>query len=243
MASIIALVPIYQDQLKEIENRSLEEFNLKIKQIPKAFIAPKNLDTTWYKVEYPDIPVFVFEQWDKGSLEDYNDLMLTEEFYQRFSEYEFIFLFQTDARFLGTEEQLIEFAGTEYDYYGAPWGDEGMRFVKRVIPGAGHFRILRVLEQEVIAKVGNGGVSLRRVSAMIQFLKKHKKKIAKWEKAEDLFIGYYGAKYPKTIQLPDINTAYRFAMEMNMKEKILAGQKPMAVHKWEKFFPELDEYM
>ena len=240
---ILTLIPIYMEELSGNEKRSLDEVCEKLKNVPLEFMAPGNLNCEWYRNTYPNIPIKSFDCWDKQSLQDYNDLLMTPEFYRTFEEYEYIFIFQTDARFLGTENQLIAFADKGFDYIGAPWGQNGMRFLKRVIPGAGHSKLLRKLEGEVIARVGNGGVSLRRVSAMIRFLESHKKELSEWEKAEDLFIGYYGAKHPKSIALADVETAYSFAMEMDMEEYIKAGRIPMAVHKWEKFFPTLNQYL
>ena len=236
-------MPIYQEKLKGNDEASLNELIGKIHDTQIVFIAPSNLETEWYEKRYPKTEIRSYLNWDKQSLQDYNDLLMTSKFYQAFEEYEYIFIFQTDARFLGTEEQLIGFTNKEFDYIGAPWGQDGMRFIKRVIPGAGHSKLLRKLEGEVIARVGNGGVSLRRVSAMIRFFESHKKELSEWEKAEDLFIGYYGAKHPNSIVLADVETASSFAMEMDMEEQIKSGRIPMAVHKWEKFFPELDKYI
>lgn len=243
MNNLICLVPIYQNELKGNEKKSFDELNAKLTETTISFISPADLDTTWYEQEYPECDIVRFQKWHKNSLQDYNDLMLATNFYERFREWSFLFIFQTDARFLGTEEQLISFTKLPYDYWGAPWGREGMRFIDRVIPGAGHSRLLRRLEGEVIARVGNGGVSLRRTSAISFFLAKHRKQMKKWEKAEDLFIGYYGAKHPKTLRLPDVDLAYQFAAEMDMEQQIKAGQIPMAVHKWENFFPDLDNYI
>ncbi len=240
---IVTLIPIYMEELSGNDRSSLEEVCEKLQDIQIEFIAPANLDCKWYRETYPSVQVKSFEYWNKQSLQDYNDLLMTPEFYREFEEYEYIFIFQTDARFLGTEKQLISFVNKGFDYIGAPWGRDGMRFIKRVIPGAGHSKLLRKLEGEVIARVGNGGVSLRRVSAMIRFLENHKKELSEWSKAEDLFIGYYGAKHPKSISLADVETAYSFAMEIDMEESIKAGKVPMAVHKWEKFFPELNQYI
>lgn len=243
MSSVICLVPIYQNELAGNEKKSFEEFTSKVNTIPIHFIAPSDLDTTWYRRIYPEVLIDTFEEWSKQSIDDYNALLLNSEFYRFFGSSDYIFIFQTDAKFLGTKEQLLKFVDMNYDYFGAPWGRDGMRFINRVIPGAGHSRLLRILEGEVIARVGNGGVSLRKTSAMVSFLDIHKKQIAKWEKAEDLFIGYYGAKHPKTLHLPDVDTAYQFAAEMDMEQRIKVGQIPMAVHKWEKFFPNIEDYL
>lgn len=36
-----------------------------------------------------------------------------------------------------------------------------------------------------------------------------------------------------------METAKEFSLETDMKEEILEGNLPMAVHKWERYFPEL----
>ncbi len=235
----IVVIPIYKSELNGIERKSLERCREELCGYPFTFIAPGDIKEQFYLENYPEIPIRKYENWQHDRLDDYNALMLNPEFYQGFSLYEFMFLFQTDGWFLGSKEQFQTFLQMDVDYIGAPWGDEGFRFCKRIIPGAGKIKLLYLLEQSVTCYVGNGGVSLRRISQMIALLQEKRKALLTWEKAEDLFISYHAQKSKCHFRVASKEVAEGFALEMNMREKISTGKIPMAVHKWETFYPEL----
>ncbi len=241
MQPCIVLIPIYQKQLPDLEKQALDCCLEKLPNIPKMFIAPYDIEETYYGINYPELQIRKYTQWHHDRIDDYNQLMLNDEFYAGFTDYEFVFIFQTDGWFLGREEDLNHFCQLSIDYIGAPWGDNGFRFCKRIIPGAGKCKLLYLLEQSVTCYVGNGGVSLRRNSQMINLLREKKKELAKNEKAEDLFISYYAQKSKCNFRVASKELAETFALEMNMKEKIRAGMIPMAIHKWKKYYPEFRE--
>jgi hypothetical protein len=84
---------------------------------------------------------------DNLTVDDYNQLLLSENFYQSIPT-EIILIFQTDTMICPSQKQkLNDFL--EYDYVGAPWIDSN--------------RIKNV--------GGNGGLSLRRKSKMIKKLR------------------------------------------------------------------------
>jgi hypothetical protein len=79
----------------------------------------------------------------------YNRLMLSREFYARFAAYEYVLIHQLDAIVFGSVEPFL---GMGVDYLGAPW-------IEHDANGAPY-----------LTRVGNGGLSLRRVSAFRQLL-------------------------------------------------------------------------
>jgi len=82
------------------------------------------------------------------SIPQYNILMTRPSFYQEFAEYDYMLVFQTDSLLMCYSPYSIEdFLG--YDYVGAPW--------KHFPENCG----------------GNGGLSLRRIKAMITVLRNH----------------------------------------------------------------------
>lgn len=89
----------------------------------------------------------VDNQWLK-TYEAYNKMCVTKEFYELFSDYEYTLTYETDAWVY--EDRLDEFIDMGYDYYGAPWPQYGY-------------------------KVGNGGLSLRKTSKMIEIIEKYGK--------------------------------------------------------------------
>lgn len=81
------------------------------------------------------------------SVDTYNHLMLQSEFYRRFTEYDYILLYQLDAWVF--KDDLDNWCTRGYSYVGAPFfNDRG----------------------EMFPFVGNGGFSLRRVASFIALL-------------------------------------------------------------------------
>jgi hypothetical protein len=80
----------------------------------------------------------------------YNRLLLTEEFYRAFAEYEYILIYQLDC--LVFASNLEEWCRRGWDYVGAPW------LTDTDDPAKG------------FSTVGNGGLSLRRVQRAIEVL-------------------------------------------------------------------------
>jgi hypothetical protein len=85
-----------------------------------------------------------------GSARAHGALLLSPQFYRAFQAYEFVLVHHLDA--LVFADRLAEWCGAGYDYIGAPW---------LVSPDTPH-----ITEQ----KVGNGGLSLRRVGSFLRVL-------------------------------------------------------------------------
>lgn len=84
------------------------------------------------------------------SIRTYNLLLLSRKFYTCFHKYDWLLLFQLDSYIFGTE--IDEFYQSKFAYFGAPW-----------------------LENEMNLKglyVGNGGLSLRKISVFNSILKR-----------------------------------------------------------------------
>lgn len=95
-----------------------------------------------------------------GSIEKYNDMALSPEFYQLFKEYKYILICHLDAWVF--RDELQKWIAKGYDYIGAPW------FLSReenYVP----------LEKLMCPQGGNGGFSLRKVDKMIELLSKQRR--------------------------------------------------------------------
>jgi hypothetical protein len=78
----------------------------------------------------------------------YSRLLLSADFYRRFSDYDYILIYQLDC--LVFSENLNRWCDMGFDYIGAPWvglGPDGSAYVSRV---------------------GNGGLSLRKVRSFLR---------------------------------------------------------------------------
>jgi hypothetical protein len=128
---------------------------------------------------------------DNLSIKEYNNLLLSESLYEKIPT-EIFLIFQTDSIICESNKDDIN-NFLEYDYVGAPW----------------------IGNQEV----GNGGLSLRRKSKMIEKIKKCKYS----GNAEDLFFSDNNC-YP--LNKPSIDEAKNFSIETIYNDKSFGVHKP-----------------
>lgn len=114
-------------------------------------VCPESLNVTFYK-KLSDLHGVVlnmarFPDYHFKNIDSYNFLMLSQNFYQRFIEYEYILIYQLDAWVFRDELEL--WCSRNYNYIGAPWfSDDG----------------------ELLSYAGNGGFSLRKTNAFLKLL-------------------------------------------------------------------------
>lgn len=135
---------------------------------------------------------------DNLTTSEYNDLLKSETFYEYIHTETFL-IFQTDTLIIEKNKELInEFL--EYDYVGAPWGET-------YLPEFG------IHEYNA---VGNGGLSLRKKSKMLEILEKNKETELFKKMNEDICFALQ-----KNVQMkkPDFEKAKRFSIETIFSEK------------------------
>lgn len=146
---VAIVIPVYNDCLTINENISLDRALELFHSHTIVFLAPAPLDITVYSrianEKHNEYRVQFFPQNFFKSIEGYNSLMLNHDFYSQFIEFEFILIYQLDA-FVFSDE-LTFWCARGYDYIGAPW----------IIKENDRFKIEKF--------AGNGGFSLRKVSA------------------------------------------------------------------------------
>ena len=135
-------------------------------------IHPERLDLTEDLQSWQSVVVKALRnEWFDG-VKGYNSMLLSTEFYDLFSVYDYILIYQLDAYVFRNE--LDEWVAKGYDYIGAPW------IIKRGLSyylfggwmQALHRKLHPIGEGENMVhahlafSVGNGGLSLRRVSKM-----------------------------------------------------------------------------
>ena len=92
---------------------------------------------------------------------NYSRLLLTDEFYATFAQYEYMLVIQDDVYVL--RDDLAYWQARRFDYIGAPW-PMGLEHVLSMSHKPG------IHGHTVTAYVGNGGFSLRRIAACRQLL-------------------------------------------------------------------------
>lgn len=152
MKKVIVVIPVY----KPVEN--LEHFEkISIKNTIDKFhnfysIALLNSDKI-LKKSYVDYFKFNFLslEFHFSTWAEYNSLLKKSDLYDKIGEYEFMLIIQTDAYVFSNDLNKY----FQYDYVGAPWQRDPLRFTK--------------------GSVGNGGFSLRSINPIRNILISNKR--------------------------------------------------------------------
>ena len=232
MDNAIVLVPIYRPELWPLERYTLDHYLAALAGRTIKFIGPHTLDRSFYSEHYQSVPFLAFDDAFFASVEGYNRLLLSPWFYEQFAAYEFVLVLQTDAVVL--RDELDFWCAQPYDYIGAPWPDGYKLFVN-----AGKFAGDN--GKYVVAYVGNGGLSLRRVSKCILLLEEFGDIVGMFDhsgSSEDLFFSVMGM-LSEDFRLPDEATASLFALELKPSHyrAVNGGRLPMGGHAWWSYEP------
>lgn len=140
------------------------------------------------------------------SVKTYNTMLSNSDFYEHFSNFEYILVCQDDCWVY--EDKLDEFIKMDYDYYGAPWPSEPITKSRN--------------------SVGNGGLSLRRVSKMLEITKSSGKYNNDSGFPEDL---WFCIRHKNEMKICPTDVACNFSIE-NITTDLLNMVKeyPMGVH-------------
>lgn len=252
--SVAIIVPIYQESLSETEKISMKHLFYFLGNYDKFIIAPEKL-----KVKYDGFKIFKFKNKHFKNVRAYSKLLLTKRFYKKFSDYDYILIYQLDA--LVFSDQLNEWCNKSYDYIGAPWINSEM---KKIFTG-----------YDRPDYCGNGGFSLRNVSKCINVIEmakksfstifkeiaknelsllKNKEKNAKkyfkilldayynssadrYKYNEDGFWSSQAIKYCPDFNIPTPDIGLKFAFEVGPRYcfKKNINTLPFGCHAWEKY--------
>lgn len=229
---VIIVIHVYQNYLTYLESISLQQVQKVLGHYPICMVVP-NRYRAFYSKDYPSYRIESFPDRYFTSIDNYSELLLSTEFYQRFLAYEYILIYQLDAFVFS--DRLSYFSSLGYDYIGAPLS-RGTKYWN-----------------EIGARVGNGGFSLRRIDAMLRvllekdtILSEHPLKHA-FLHYEDLFFGYCGTV--GKLHIPDVATALDFSVEDDVSHayRHLQEKLPFGCHGWYKdkysvFKPVIEQY-
>lgn len=183
------------------------KYNIKI-------VIPNNINTEYYEKYAKIINLIKLDnKWFK-SISTYNHLLCTKEFYDLFSDYQYVLIYQSDCWVY--QDRLEYFMSLGYDYYGAPWPLEPVTWSRN--------------------SVGNGGLSLRKVSVMKEVCQNNE---FNFDKGEDL---WFCILHKNELNICDLDTACNFSIEiLNDEFKKRIKTIPMGLHGksmmklWDKF--------
>lgn len=168
--STIHLTPIWKPDLVESEHRNVTMSMEVSAATSTEFLAPASLDVTYYRTHFPKVFIRRISDEHLSSVRSYSDLMMTEMLYCLYSDFTFMLLVQCDAVL---RRPFVEDSIREFDYVGAPWNHDlrYLTFGSRLLVGPAQSDQGQTLKRLVFslvgkrASVGNGGLSIRRISA------------------------------------------------------------------------------
>ncbi|MEZ4900645.1 MAG: DUF5672 family protein [Spirosomataceae bacterium] len=252
MKPVVIIVPIYKLSFTLYEQISFSQCLRILHRYPIKIIKPLSLDITTLLEKHPHLEVETFDDSYFKSVQTYNRLMLSKEFYERFLGYKYMLIYQLDAFVF--KDELQEWCAKGYDYIGAPWR------IERDFSSCFDFVIFKIKKQiaiwfnlkdkkrqnqplDVILKmsVGNGGFSLRKIQKMLDIVNNNRAKIEEYLAAkgsffnEDIFFCIEMNRYLRQVHLPPWRDALRFSVEdFPSKAYILNGnQLPFGCHAWD----------
>jgi len=217
----VTIVPTYKRQLSQADARSL--LQLRLLGVQNVTLAcPEGLDLSEYHSLWPELRVQRYAPKHFVSVQSYNDLVISADFYRPFANhFEYLLICQLDAFLLSN--QITEFCNAGYDYYGAPWikGFPQYRFLFNRWP-------IQINRKRFF--VGNGGLSLRKIASTLDLLARKEGHISKTYFMEDAFFGYWGSVDPDFHACPPLIAA-KFSLEMEPEYWMeQTGVLPMGVH-------------
>ena len=210
---VAVVIPVYREELSDLEKISLAQCRKILGNYPLIFVVPDGKDFSYFKAgdAVANFPAEYFR-----SKETYTRLLTSPFFYETFSDFEYMLIYQLDAFVF--YDALKEFCSLGYDYVGAPWP----RIFSKRLDG-------------LCVRVNNGGFSLRKVAACHKLLlrqpdllKRHR------ELPEDVFFSYCGARSDVDFSVAPINVAYAFSAEINPARSVKknGGTLPFGCHNW-----------
>lgn len=233
MSSCAVVIPIYKRQLSEDEIYSVTKSLANLTGHDVYWIAPTSLEIGDYQKLFGLQKIERFDDAYFMDIAGYNRLLVSEQFYERFIDYDYMLICQPDAVVLKPELQAWIDKG--YDYIGAPWPNGySLTLQTRRIPLEGGI--------PCTAFVGNGGLSLRRISACMGLIKEFDDVSASWHfhgHAEDLFFSFAGA-LSLSFKMPNLMTAANFSFDIDpvYLHRLTGGKTPFGIHAWAKYDPD-----
>lgn len=196
------VIPSYKDKLEGNEkisfDRCIEIFGNKR---PINVVIPNNIKDDFYTTYNDTIDLIKVDEKNMESVDSYSRMLCSKEFWNLFTDYEYVLIYQTDCWVF--EDKLDYFIEMGYDWYGAPWPFWNNQ-------------------------VGNGGFSLRKVSKMLEIVSTCLYDEKKYFKNEDT---WFCKKNKDKINACPWEIAVNFSLETPSKKLLdTIDSIPMGLH-------------
>lgn len=250
--SACIVIPIYRTTLSGAEQLSLRQCLAVLGNHPIFIAKPASLDLQQLLASNPQLRCENFpDEFFKG-IDGYNRLMLSDSFYQRFSAYEYLLIYQLDAFVFF--DQLIDWCRQGYDYVGAPWipRSKPMWPSLRVKTKQKLYQWLNVKDNkhggahhaQYDYLGGNGGLSLRRITTMRRILQEFNHRLGPYLLGrhhtynEDIFFCVEANRFATHVRLAPFAEALQFSWESHPAAAVALnhGELPFGCHGWDKLY-------
>lgn len=257
MKSCVVIFPLYKIPSK-LELSFLENGLNLTKENKQVIIAPEGLiiNESFGLLEQLEIKRFAKHHFE--SINGYNQLLLSKDFYTTFRLFDFMLIHQADVYLF--KDELNFWCEKNYDYIGAPW------FRPDKLNRGSLFNLWQKIKislktNKTYAKrynrTGNGGLSLRKVSTALKVLNSvNVCLLRKYTHShgncfnEDIFWSLEAPKIVANYHTPELKEAMQFAVEFYpsiayhqyLQETLPFGCHAPLKHEtdfWRKFIPEL----
>lgn len=243
MHQVKVVIPIYRLSLSEMEQASIRQTLRVLKQYPIVILHPQNLVIPEGMFPPTVAQLAVSEEWlgTRNGIAGYNRMMMSYDFYQLFSDTEYILICHTDAWIF--RDELSEWCHKGYDCIAAPWIErpiyrlpiikQYMQWIKK-----SHERKHTFCRQNLYGKIGNGGLSLRRVEMFKQACRTYQKEIEEYNSHHQHYYNedVFWATVPKEFHYPTETIGLQFSFDRHPAYclKRNKGKLPFGCHSWNK---------
>lgn len=257
MAHLVKVViPIYKKEMGNLERASLDNTMKVLSAYPIVFLKPMELNLSELIEAYPQAEIVgVTSEWlgTKKGVIGYNEMMMSKGFYDLFSDTQYVLICHLDAWIF--RDELSQWCNDGYDLVAPPWP---------IRPRYTHFPLKQLLQLQrtfskgitrshMYGRIGNGGLTLRKVSAFAAACEVYAEDITYFLSRQDDGLYYediFWALIPQKFNYPTVETALKFAYDLKPKLCYNLGnhQLPMGCHGfmrrsrvgfWKQFIPSL----
>lgn len=229
------VIPFYKEELDRYERASLANTMKVLSAHPIVWLKPAGLNLKELTEIYTETEIIeVSPQWlgKQNGVIGYNIMMMSEEFYNLFTDTKYILICHLDAWIF--RDELSQWCQKGYDLVAPPWP---VRIRYKYFPFKQIMCLRQILSPEkmfrsqLFGKIGNGGLSLRNVSACRMACQQYADKIA-FFLAKGYYEDVFWALIPKDFHYPTAKAALQFAYDTQPKlcHRLNRQQLPMGCH-------------
>ena len=210
--------------------------------------------------KYPQAETLVVsDNWlgSRRGIQGYNEMMMDKDFYDLFTDTEFILICHVDAWIF--RDELEEWCDAGYDIVAAPWPTRPhyrwFPFKQIIKLKKELFYPNEIIRSQMMDRIGNGGLCLRKVKPFRDACVKYADTIQYFIKRSPENVHYnedlFWALIPKELKYPSVEEALKFSYDLKPQvcHKLNKNNIPMGCHGyahrsripfWQQFIPNLD---